>query len=273
MVSPQCHELPAQAGSSHLTSKEFDLERSMEREHTLPWRSNPPAGRPPFAPSGSTSSGRESVDSLDSLVDPYDDNARTQGPNGSDSSVFDPPPTPTSPTTLITPPMSPITSVPMSSPYRRFGGAEYSVTDAAEAGYQRRLLEGAQRSRQASGASGAGRERDNVSISASHRSYRAQSTVGSEYRSPSNVGKEDPTPNGQSRMESRTAKPLSLVKRDIEFAVMKLVSEKVFQDFMDDPLGRSRFREWLKSTPGGTLSFDSWLDVRAFKRQAEGERD
>lgn len=38
---------------------------------------------------------------------------------------------------------------------------------------------------------------------------------------------------------------------------------------MDDPLGRSRFREWLKGTRDGTTIFDAWLDTNSFKRQTE----
>lgn len=61
-----------------------------------------------------------------------------------------------------------------------------------------------------------------------------------------------------------------MVMRDVEFAVLRLVSEKVpvflsflgdpilrllilsvtllqiFREFMEDPVGRSRFRAWLK---------------------------
>ncbi|KAL8292443.1 hypothetical protein RQP46_001055 [Phenoliferia psychrophenolica] len=103
---------------------------------------------------------------------------------------------------------------------------------------------------------------DSASLSTSHRSYQAQSDAGDEYTN--NLPSIE-----QSRKDGRTALPNSLVRRDIEFAVTKLVSEKVFHDFMDDPLGRSRFREWLKGTRDGTAAFDSWLDLRSFKQKAE----
>ncbi|KAL8290285.1 hypothetical protein RQP46_003224 [Phenoliferia psychrophenolica] len=57
--------------------------------------------------------------------------------------------------------------------------------------------------------------------------------------------------------------------RDLEYSVMKLVSEKVFMDLMKEPLARHRFREFLESTAEGTTAFDAWLDIRAFKKETD----
>lgn len=177
-----------------------------------------------------------SIDSFDSLVDPYEDDARTQTQGGSRTpSLFgdDSPPSPrvsadrfpASPT-LMTPPMSPTTAVhssgASSSVRPGFASEEESVAKAASAGLQRRQLEGAAAQKRPGSrhtSNGVTWGFDSSSLS-TIRSYQAQSDAGDEY------GGNLPS-LAQSRKDGRTALPNSLVRRDIEFAVTKLISEKV----------------------------------------------
>ncbi|ORY91586.1 hypothetical protein BCR35DRAFT_70972 [Leucosporidium creatinivorum] len=55
------------------------------------------------------------------------------------------------------------------------------------------------------------------------------------------------------------------VQREMEESINGLLSEKVFEELMLDPLGRHRFREYLYMTNGDVASFDLWTDITAFK--------
>ncbi|KAK0562159.1 hypothetical protein OC861_005462 [Tilletia horrida] len=64
-----------------------------------------------------------------------------------------------------------------------------------------------------------------------------------------------------------TAYPISHVQRDVEYSMMRLLSPAVFEQFMNDPLGRHRFREYLKATgDGNAQTLDFMLDLRQHMR-------
>ncbi|KAL8276723.1 hypothetical protein RQP46_010902 [Phenoliferia psychrophenolica] len=69
--------------------------------------------------------------------------------------------------------------------------------------------------------------------------------------------------------DAPTSNNISVVQREMEYSISQLLSEKVFEDLMNDPLGRHRFREYLTMTHGEVQSFDLWTDLRAFKGQTD----
>ncbi|KAK4700436.1 hypothetical protein P7C70_g5809, partial [Phenoliferia sp. Uapishka_3] len=206
-------------------------------ERLQPPRFQPPARSLPRRPGSSSSSD----DPDESLPDPLSFQHRNR------SGTFCPP-TPSSPPRSFT-------------PSRRARDQAEAVSAAAEAGLARRL-----------------QEQNNNSA----RSERSGSRAGSSGVLVPSLGSSAPRPSQssdsaysahlpsieQSRINGVTALPNSYVMRDIEFSVMKLVSEKVFHDLMNEPLARHRFREFLESTEAGTTAFDSWLDLRGFKAES-----
>ncbi|GAA94526.1 hypothetical protein E5Q_01178 [Mixia osmundae IAM 14324] len=65
-----------------------------------------------------------------------------------------------------------------------------------------------------------------------------------------------------------TSYPNNKIVRDLDFAMRKLLSEAVFKDFLEDPLARWRFREYLKTTRGDPpYLLDCWWDAELFARQ------
>ncbi|KAE8216555.1 hypothetical protein CF327_g271 [Tilletia walkeri] len=71
-----------------------------------------------------------------------------------------------------------------------------------------------------------------------------------------------------------TSHPVSHVQQDVEYSIMRLISPAVFEQFLSDPLGRHRFREYLNTFEDGANDLDFALDVqehmRAFANLRQG---
>ncbi|KAM0746620.1 hypothetical protein T439DRAFT_384030 [Meredithblackwellia eburnea MCA 4105] len=243
---------------------------------------------------------RVSVDSVSFNNDEYDRPGRTLGPSSSlpqipiptssneedsdresgvdpceqkNRSSFFPPPSPTPPQAPIATTFRTATPIPPAGSSRRPkqpktppSQAEL-LSSAAEMGLKRRLY---QQASHVNGSRTNFRATDDVGLASSSLGPPASVAPFADAESlrGGNLG-HLPTVE-QTRVNGGvTAFPHSVVMRDIEYSVLKLLSEKVFEEFMNDPLGRFRFREFLESTSEGTSTFDSWLDIRAFKRQTE----
>ncbi|KAE8263835.1 hypothetical protein A4X09_0g7128 [Tilletia walkeri] len=78
-------------------------------------------------------------------------------------------------------------------------------------------------------------------------------------------GSQSPMPNlpdwASLRDKEQTSHPTSLVQKDVEYSILRLISPVVFEKFLSDPLGRHRFREHLGTTNEGTKALDFLLDV------------
>ncbi|KAK4701056.1 cysteine-dependent adenosine diphosphate thiazole synthase, partial [Phenoliferia sp. Uapishka_3] len=263
-----------------------------------------PPSASPTSPTRYRRNSYSSEDSIDSLMDPYDDSPH-RSPTPARSITFGPPKTEDhSTTTLLTPPTSPVVARSPTSGFRN-GQMKLRASDqdsmheaAIELGYvvARNNANGnassVPPSPNSNGRSVRAVDRNRESVA----TFSDISISGTTRREPSDAGTERTSerPNyhlptiEQTRVSGLTATPTSFVMRDIEFAVLNLVSEKVrvflrwlsrgwlkfatlqvFADFMNDPLGRFRFREWLKGTREGTTVFDSWLDIHNLKHHAE----
>lgn len=188
-----------------------------EDERFRPPRTLPPSISLPPPPTGSMFSNDASP------LDPYETSG---GPYNPSRSFLAPPSPPASP------PPGGRSTTPISSRRRR-GTPEDFFAAAAEAGLQRRLFERVQAAR-----------RDDAMMDASATTEGRPSRSN---RSAMNLGSSAPRPSydgagaggypthlplvEQSRINGITALPNSFVMRDIEYSVMKLVSEKV-RDFV-----------------------------------------
>lgn len=64
--------------------------------------------------------------------------------------------------------------------------------------------------------------------------------------------------------------PGSAVQREMEHSIGQLLSEKVFEELMQDSLGRHRSREFLTMVNGDVSSLDHlWVDLRSYKALTE----
>ncbi|TDL16881.1 hypothetical protein BD410DRAFT_590344 [Rickenella mellea] len=80
------------------------------------------------------------------------------------------------------------------------------------------------------------------------------------------VGSASATSHGSSTRF--TSLPNSIVQRDIDYTMRRLINEKVFADLVMDPLGRHRFREYLLAE-GDTSELDLWFDSYNYTRLIE----
>ncbi|TIB73859.1 hypothetical protein E3Q18_02516 [Wallemia mellicola] len=67
--------------------------------------------------------------------------------------------------------------------------------------------------------------------------------------------------------KAQTSMPTSLVQADLDYSMRHLLSEKVFEELIRDPLGRHRFREYLEQAGSSSIyKLDYWTDVDVFER-------
>ncbi|KAF8323019.1 hypothetical protein DL93DRAFT_2070437 [Clavulina sp. PMI_390] len=59
-----------------------------------------------------------------------------------------------------------------------------------------------------------------------------------------------------------TSLPIYQIQRDLDFSMRKLVNIQVFEQLLEDPLGRHRFRDYLVSCGAQTAELDMWLDLQ-----------
>ncbi|KDN36092.1 hypothetical protein K437DRAFT_63121 [Tilletiaria anomala UBC 951] len=67
---------------------------------------------------------------------------------------------------------------------------------------------------------------------------------------------------------AQTSFPNSHVRRDFEFSLKKLMDINVFEELLDDPMGRFRFRQWLQQSRGSATELASLnfaTDVRCYE--------
>ncbi|CAD7068999.1 unnamed protein product [Tilletia caries] len=69
-----------------------------------------------------------------------------------------------------------------------------------------------------------------------------------------------------------TSHPVSHVQQDVEYSIMRLISPAVFEQFLSDPLGRHRFREYLNTFEDGATELDFALDVKEHVRSFQNLR-
>jgi len=64
-----------------------------------------------------------------------------------------------------------------------------------------------------------------------------------------------------------TSRPTKLVQRDLDYSMQRLMNENVFEQFIQDPLGRFRFREFLVRTSGTEHKLDMLSDLVQYSGQ------
>ncbi|KAG0150047.1 hypothetical protein CROQUDRAFT_652713 [Cronartium quercuum f. sp. fusiforme G11] len=66
----------------------------------------------------------------------------------------------------------------------------------------------------------------------------------------------------------QTSLPISQISRDLDYSMRRLLNESVFEELLDDALGRHRFRAWLvkNETSESVAKLDMWLDTRSYGR-------
>ncbi|CAO1634918.1 unnamed protein product [Sympodiomycopsis kandeliae] len=64
-----------------------------------------------------------------------------------------------------------------------------------------------------------------------------------------------------------TSKPITKIERDMDWSMRRLLSENVFQQLLDDPLGRHRFRAFLQSE-GSEGVLDFYFDLSQYQEQS-----
>lgn len=71
------------------------------------------------------------------------------------------------------------------------------------------------------------------------------------------------------RPNDPTANPITLVQRDMDWSLRRLLSEKVFEELMGDALGRHRFREYLSHNEGTENKLDMWFDMYNYQKMVD----
>lgn len=67
-----------------------------------------------------------------------------------------------------------------------------------------------------------------------------------------------------------TSKPITRVEKEMDWSFRRLISENVFKQLLDDPLGRHRFRTFLDSEEEtGAEMLDFYFDLNQYERQAQ----
>lgn len=64
-----------------------------------------------------------------------------------------------------------------------------------------------------------------------------------------------------------TSRPITRVEKDMDWSMRRLLSENVFQQLLDDPLGRHRFRNFLQSE-GAEEMLDFYFDLTQYQQQS-----
>lgn len=69
-----------------------------------------------------------------------------------------------------------------------------------------------------------------------------------------------------------TSKPISRIRRDLDWSMRRLMSEETFEKLISDPLGRYHFRQFLLQKTGTEHKLDLYFDVSQYARQTESIR-
>jgi PAS domain S-box-containing protein len=69
-----------------------------------------------------------------------------------------------------------------------------------------------------------------------------------------------------------TAKPIVNIQRDLDWSMRRLMSEGVFEQLVNDELGRHRFREFLAQSTGNENKLDMYFDLCQYNKQNEAIR-
>lgn len=64
-----------------------------------------------------------------------------------------------------------------------------------------------------------------------------------------------------------TSRPITNVEKDMDWSMRRLLSENVFQQLLDDPLGRHRFRNFLQAE-GAEELLDFYFDLSQYQQQS-----
>lgn len=90
------------------------------------------------------------------------------------------------------------------------------------------------------------------------------------------------------RPGERTSKPITRVEKDMDWSFRRLLSENVFKQLLEDPLGRHRFRQFLDEDSAGAAQWegakdaselpgsellDFYFDLGQFERQAKNMKE
>lgn len=69
----------------------------------------------------------------------------------------------------------------------------------------------------------------------------------------------------------QTSLPISQISRELDYSMRKLMNEQVFEQLLEDSLGRHRFRDWLMKNerPESVMKLDMWLDTRTYGRMID----
>lgn len=69
-----------------------------------------------------------------------------------------------------------------------------------------------------------------------------------------------------------TSKPISRIRRDLDWSMRRLMSEDTFEKLIGDPLGRYHFRQFLVQQTGTENKLDLYFDVCQYAKQTEAVR-
>ena len=69
-----------------------------------------------------------------------------------------------------------------------------------------------------------------------------------------------------------TARPIVHVQRDLDWSMRRLLNETVFEQLIQDPLGRHRFREFLAQETGTENKLDMYFDLCQYVKSSEAIR-
>lgn len=74
-----------------------------------------------------------------------------------------------------------------------------------------------------------------------------------------------PAWNGMKTGE-KTSRPINRVEKEMDWSMRRLLSENIFEQLLEDPLGRHRFRNFLASE-GGEEMLDFYFDLSQYEQQ------
>lgn len=77
---------------------------------------------------------------------------------------------------------------------------------------------------------------------------------------------------GSLRAGAPTSKPISNVRRDMDWSLKRLISPAVFEQLISDPLGRHRFREYLVRAEGTETKLDMLYDLTQYSNSVAAIR-